>query len=92
MPFRSEQRNGNLRNKLRSALKASQAAWAGIAYQLLGQRHEQLRQPLGQPLHVVDDAIARTEDVADVFVGLRVEVDAIGEDEIGRASCRERVS
>ena len=47
---------------------------------LFGERHEQLRQPLRQPLDAVDDGVLAAKDVADVFVGLGIEADAVRED------------
>jgi hypothetical protein len=45
-------------------------------------RHEQLGQPLRQPLDVVDHRVPPPEDIADVVVGLAVEADAVGEDSL----------
>lgn len=45
---------------------------------LLGQRHEQLR----QPLNVVDDGGLAAEDASDALVGLGIEPDAVGEDAV----------
>ncbi len=51
----------------------------GLCRSLLGERNKQFRQFFRQALDIVDHGELATKDAANVFVGLRVEADAIAE-------------